>query len=165
MINISIVKKDDKVIVPKMATIGSAGFDLFAHSWLMKFNKFNFKLSEEHLIQSGNKIPLTKGERLLVGTGIFMAIPEGYELDIRTRSGGALKEGVFVINSPGTIDSDYRGEIGVILTNVSDKIVFIDLKQKIAQAVLIKHESPLFNIVDILPETERGEGGFGSTGK
>jgi dUTP pyrophosphatase len=125
----------------------------------------NHKLSEEHTKMHVNNIHVHSGERLLVGTGLYIALPKGYVADVRPRSGRALKEGLDVANSPGTIDSDYRGEICVILTNHSHVPIYINKGEKIAQLVILKHEKPTFTIVENLPDTERGEGGFGSTGK
>lgn len=102
--------------------------------------------------------------RVLVPTGLFMALPKGYEAQVRPRSGMALKQGVTVLNSPGTIDADYRGEIGVILINLSDVEVKINDGDRIAQMVIGKYEQVVFDEVEKLDETERGSGGFGHTG-
>ena len=102
--------------------------------------------------------------RALVPTGLFMALPKGYEAQGRPRSGMALKQGVTVLNSPGTIDADYRGEIGVILINLSDVEVKINDGDRIAQMVIGKYEQVVFDEVEKLDETERGSGGFGHTG-
>lgn len=102
--------------------------------------------------------------RALVPTGLFMALPKGYEAQVRPRSGMALKQGVTVLNSPGTIDADYRGEIGVILINLSDVEVKINDGDRIAQMVISKYEQVVFDEVEKLDETERGSGGFGHTG-
>lgn len=102
--------------------------------------------------------------RALVSTGLFMALPKGYEAQVRPRSGMALKQGVTVLNSPGTIDADYRGEIGVILINLSDVEVKINDGDRIAQMVIGKYEQVVFDEVEKLDETERGSGGFGHTG-
>lgn len=102
--------------------------------------------------------------RALVPTGLFMALPKGYEAQVRPRSGMALKQGVTVLNSPGTIDADYRGEIGVILINLSDVEVKINDGDRIAQMVIDKYEQVVFDEVEKLDETERGSGGFGHTG-
>ena len=102
--------------------------------------------------------------RALVPTGLFMALPMGYEAQVRPRSGMALKQGVTVLNSPGTIDADYRGEIGVILINLSDVEVKINDGDRIAQMVIGKYEQVVFDEVEKLDETERGSGGFGHTG-
>ena len=102
--------------------------------------------------------------RALVPTGLFMALPKGYEAQVRPRSGMALKQGVTVLNSPGTIDADYRGEIGVILINLSDVEVKINDGDRIAQMVIGKYEQVVFDEVEKLDEPERGSGGFGHTG-
>ena len=102
--------------------------------------------------------------RALVPTGLFMALPKGYEAQVRPRSGMALKQGVTVLNSPGTIDADYRGEIGVILINLSDVEVKINDGDRTAQMVIGKYEQVVFDEVEKLDETERGSGGFGHTG-
>ncbi len=102
--------------------------------------------------------------RALVPTGLFMALPKGYEAQVRPRSGMALKQGVTVLNSPGTIDADYRGEIGVILINLSDVEVKINDGDRIAQMVIGKYEQVVFDEVEKLDETERGSSGFGHTG-
>ena len=103
-------------------------------------------------------------QRKLIKTGIFIELPEGYEAQIRPRSGLALKNGITVLNSPGTIDSDYRGEIGVILINLSDISFVVNNGDRIAQMVICKYQKVLFNEVNVLSLTERGEGGFGHSG-
>jgi dUTP pyrophosphatase len=103
-------------------------------------------------------------ERKLVPTGLAMALPAGYEAQVRPRSGLALKNGITVLNSPGTIDADYRGEICVILVNLSNENFTISRGMRIAQMVVAPCMQAQFDVVDILPETARGEGGFGSTG-
>jgi dUTP pyrophosphatase len=138
------IKLEEGVNIPSYETKGASGFDLRA------------KLNDDVLIKPG--------EVCLVPTGIRVEIPEGYELQIRPRSGLALKEGISVLNTPGTIDSDYRGEIKVILYNVGKKEVVIRNGERIAQAVLNKVYRAEF-YEDSLNESERGEGGFGSTGK
>lgn len=112
-----------------------------------------------------NTIVLKPGERALVSTGISMALPEGYEAQIRPRSGLAYKFGVTVLNSPGTIDADYRGDIGVLLINHGKKAFAIEDGMRIAQLVVAKYTQFNWNEVDDLAKTERGSGGFGSTGK
>ncbi len=111
------------------------------------------------------EITLLPLQRVLVPTGIKIALPEGYEAQVRPRSGLALKNGVTVLNSPGTIDADYRGEIGVILVNLSNENFVIKDGERIAQLVITKYEKVRFEEVEVLNETTRGEGGFGSTGK
>ena len=103
-------------------------------------------------------------ERKLVGTGLYIALPQGYEAQIRPRSGLALKHGITVLNSPGTIDADYRGEIMVLLVNLSDTDFVINEGERIAQLVVAKHEHAEFVVVEQLDDTERGDGGYGHTG-
>ena len=103
-------------------------------------------------------------QRLLVKTGLYISLQKGYEAQIRPRSGLALKKGISVLNSPGTIDADYRGEIGVILINLSDSDFEINSGDRIAQMVIAKHETISWKIVDKLDESKRGDKGFGSTG-
>lgn len=131
--------------IPEYTTEYSAGVDLKAN------------LNEDVVIQ-----PLG---RVLIPTGLFVEIPIGYEGQIRPRSGLALKKGITVLNSPGTIDADYRGEIGVILVNLSEEAVTIYDGERICQMVVAKCEQVRFIESTYLPETERGAGGFGSTGK
>lgn len=102
--------------------------------------------------------------RVLVKTGLFLELPQGYECQVRPRSGLALKKGITVLNSPGTIDADYRGEVGVILVNLSNEDFTIEDGERVAQLVFAKHKQAKFKVVDSLSETERGAGGFGSTG-
>ena len=110
--------------------------------------------------------PITLGplQRILIPTDLYMAIPEGYELQIRSRSGLVLKSGIFCLNSPGTIDADYRGNVGVILANFSDTPFIINPGDRVAQAVLNKFEKIEWDEVTTLNETERGTGGFGHSG-
>ena len=131
--------------LPTYETIGSAGLDIRA-------------FIEE-------SITLKPLERKLIKTGLFLEIPVGYEAQVRPRSGFALKNGVTVLNSPGTIDADYRGEVGVILINLSQENIEIHSGDRIAQLVFAKVEQAEWNEVETLSETERGAGGFGSTGK
>lgn len=130
--------------LPEYATPMSAGLDLKAN------------ISE----------PITLGplQRVLIPTDLYMAIPEGYELQIRSRSGLALKNGIFCLNAPGTVDPDYRGNVGVILANFSDTPFMINPGDRIAQAVLNKFEKIEWAEVNTLDETERGTGGFGHSG-
>lgn len=109
-------------------------------------------------------IELKPLERTLVKTGLFMEIPEGYECQVRSRSGLALKKGISVLNAPGTVDADYRGEVGVILINLSNETFIIEDGERIAQLVFAKVKQAKWIAAEILTETERGEGGFGSTG-
>jgi len=110
-------------------------------------------------------ITLKPLERTIVKTGLFIELPIGYEAQVRPRSGLAFKNGVTVLNSPGTIDADYRGEIGVILVNLSNEPFVIENGERIAQLVIAKHEQAEWQLVEELTSTERGAGGFGSTGK
>lgn len=110
-------------------------------------------------------ITLKSLERTIVKTGLFIELPIGYEAQVRPRSGLAFKNGVTVLNSPGTIDADYRGEIGVILVNLSNEPFVIENGERIAQLVIAKHEQAEWLLVEELTTTERGVGGFGSTGK
>ncbi len=112
-----------------------------------------------------NDIVLKPLQRVLVPTGLYIELPEGYEAQIRPRSGLAYKHGITVLNSPGTIDADYRGEIKVILVNLSNDDFVIKTGERICQMVIAKHEVVLFDSVENLSETNRGEGGFGHTGK
>ena len=131
--------------LPSFATVNSAGVDLRANS----------------------ASPITLGplERTIIGTGLKMALPEGFEAQVRPRSGLAAKHGLSVLNAPGTIDADYRGEIGVILVNLSNEPFTIQPGERIAQLVIAKYEQVRWNLQDTLDITERGAGGFGSTGK
>ena len=131
--------------LPSYSTILSAGVDLRAN------------IDKEIVLE-----PL---KRVLVPTGLFIQLPEGYEAQIRPRSGLAIKHGVTVLNTPGTIDSDYRGEICVILVNISDETFIVKDGERICQMVIAKHETVDWAVVDSLRETERGAGGFGHTGK
>lgn len=161
------IKTLEGVEIPKYGTELSAGFDLVAHSFKKLFKgKKEIDLTKElqDSIRKGY-ITLRPFERVLVGTGLFVALPKGKELQIRPRSGMVLKQGITVLNSPGTVDADYRGEVGVILYNASQYLVTIELGERIAQAVLASHDVASFKQVAELSETQRGEGGFGSTGK
>ena len=153
---IKIVLKNG-VATPKYATELSAGFDLTAYSVIPIPNQ------PAHITHDGFSIP--PQSRILVGTGLFIELPKGKVLDIRTRSGMALKEGVFVLNSPGTIDADYRGEIGVILYNTNVHPVFYKFGDRICQAVILDHYQAEFEVVESLSDTVRGDDGFGSSGK
>ncbi len=103
-------------------------------------------------------------ERRLIPTGLHIALPVGFEAQVRPRSGLALKKGITVLNTPGTIDADYRGEIGVVLINLSNEDFVVEDGERIAQMVIARHEQGEFITVDVLDETERGEGGYGHTG-
>lgn len=110
-------------------------------------------------------VTLRPMERTIVPTGLFIALPEGYEAQVRPRSGLAIKSGITCLNSPGTIDADYRGEIGVILANLSTEDFVINDGDRIAQMVIARHETAEWETVDSLDQTQRGAGGFGSTGR
>lgn len=144
MIEINIINSSSNN-TPSFATKGSAGADLRA-------------FLEESLILK----PL---ERKLIPTGLKMEIPQGYEVQIRPRSGLAYKHGITVLNSPGTIDSDYRGDVGVLLINLSSADFVVNNGDRIAQMIVAKHEIPEFINHIKLTESSRGDGGFGSTGK
>jgi dUTP pyrophosphatase len=103
-------------------------------------------------------------QRALIKTGLFVELPQGFEMQVRPRSGLAFKKGITVLNSPGTIDADYRGEIGVLLVNLSDKEFIVEDGERIAQLVIAAHQQPKWKVKESLSETIRGEGGFGSTG-
>jgi len=130
--------------LPNYETIASAGMDLRAN------------ITEP--------ITLKSLERAIVKTGLFIELPIGFEAQVRPRSGLAAKKGITVLNSPGTIDADYRGEIGVILVNLSHEDFVIENGERIAQLIIAKHERAEWQEVQELSETSRGEGGFGSTG-
>lgn len=110
-------------------------------------------------------VTLRPMERTIVPTGLFIALPEGYEAQVRPRSGLAIKSGITCLNSPGTIDADYRGEVGVILANLSTEDFVINDGDRIAQMVIARHETAEWEAVDSLDQTQRGAGGFGSTGR
>lgn len=143
MMNIKIINKGHHPL-PAYATSQSAGMDLRANI--------------------DKSITIHPMERLLIPTGLFMALPPGFEAQIRPRSGLALKHGITVLNSPGTIDADYRGEIMVLLINLSVDDFIINDGERIAQMIIAKHETIEFAVVDKLDETERGSGGYGHTG-
>ena len=111
-----------------------------------------------------NPIVLKPMERALIPTGLYLELPIGVEAQVRSRSGLALKKGISVLNAPGTVDADYRGEVGVILINLSQEDFTINDGDRIAQLVLARHERATFELVETLSETQRGAGGFGSTG-
>ena len=131
--------------LPQYATASSAGMDLRAN------------LQEP--------IELWPMQRCLVPTGLFLSLPPGFEAQVRPRSGLALKRGITVLNTPGTIDADYRGEVGVILVNLSTEEFLVSDGDRIAQLVVARHEQAAWECVEALDETERGEGGFGHSGK
>lgn len=139
------VINQSKHALPNYETVSSAGMDLRANI--------------------DTPIVLNTLERAMVPTGLFMELPHGYEAQVRPRSGLAAKKGIAVLNSPGTIDSDYRGEVKVILVNLSNETFIVEDGERIAQMVIAKHESITWAEVANLKETERGSGGFGSTGE
>lgn len=141
--NVQIINKS-KHATPNYETEGSAGMDLRANI--------------------NESITLKPLERTIVKTGLFIALPVGFEAQVRPRSGLAAKKGITVLNSPGTVDADYRGEIGVILVNLSNDNFMINDGERIAQLIIAKHERVNWQEVTVLDETERGSGGFGSTG-
>ena len=151
---------------PEYKTPGSAGFDLAVHSFKKLYTgKKEVDLTKElsHSIANGY-INLRAHERVLVGTGMFVELPEGFELQIRSRSGLSLQKGLIVINQPGTIDSDYRGEVGVILYNTTPYLITVQVGDRVAQGIISQVYQPGFHITEELTDTQRGEGGFGSTG-
>ena len=131
--------------LPSYSTVFSAGMDLRAD------------LDKPRILKPG--------ERDLVPTGLFVELPRGYEAQIRPRSGLAIKKGVTVLNTPGTIDSDYRGEIGIIMINLSDEDFIINDGERICQMIIARHETIEWEETDLLNETARGDGGFGHTGQ
>ena len=143
MVKIKIVNRGRQQL-PAYATELSAGMDLRANI--------------------DESITLNPMERRIIPTGLYIALPSGYEAQVRPRSGLAFKHGVTVLNSPGTIDADYRGEIGVLLVNLSNEPFVITEGERIAQMVIARHEQGQFEVVDELDQTERGEGGYGHTG-
>ena len=143
MLKINVINRGHQPL-PRYATVQSAGMDLRAN------------LDEP--------ITLQPMERRLIPTGLYMALPPGYEAQVRPRSGLALKKGITVLNSPGTIDADYRGEIGVLLINLSQELFVVNDGERIAQMIIARHEQGDFIEVEVLDETERGAGGYGHTG-
>ena len=143
-LKVNIINQSENEL-PEYATAMSAGMDLKANI--------------------SDAIVLNPLERTLVPTGLFIELPEGYEAQIRPRSGLAAKHGITVLNSPGTIDADYRGEIKVILVNLSNVPFTINPSERIAQMIVAKHETIQWQCTEQLSETTRGEGGFGHTGK
>ncbi len=143
MVKIKIVNRGTQQL-PAYATPQSAGMDLRAN------------ITEP--------ITLQPMERRIIPTGLHIALPEDYEAQVRPRSGLAFKHGITVLNSPGTIDADYRGELGVLLINLSTEPFVIEAGERIAQMVIARHEQGKFCLVEELDETERGEGGYGHTG-
>ena len=143
MIQVKVINKG-KQPLPAYATEQSAGMDLRA--------------------DIEQPVTLKPLERRLIPTGLHIALPQGYEAQVRPRSGLALKHGITVLNTPGTIDADYRGEIGVVLVNLSNEDFVVNPGERVAQMVIAKYEQAVLQTVDTLDETERGEGGYGHTG-
>jgi dUTP pyrophosphatase len=141
--NVQIINKS-KHATPTYETSGAAGMDLRANI--------------------EKPITLKPLERAIVKTGLFIALPIGFEAQVRPRSGLAAKKGLTVLNSPGTVDADYRGEIGVILVNLSNDDFVVNDGERVAQLIIAKHERANWKEVEVLSETDRGSGGFGSTG-
>jgi len=142
-VEIKVINRSEHQL-PHYETLASAGMDLRANV--------------------EKPIVLKPLERAIIPTGIFIELPIGYEAQVRSRSGLAAKKGITVLNAPGTIDADYRGEVGVILANISSEDFVIENGERIAQLVIAKHERAIWVEVDALSDTTRGEGGFGSTG-
>ncbi len=140
---IKIINKSRHAL-PEYATKQSAGMDLRANL--------------------ASPVTLRPLERALIPTGLYIALPEGYEAQVRPRSGLAIKKGISIVNAPGTIDADYRGEICVVLINLSNEDFVVEDGERIAQMVIARYEQAEFENVDVLDETERGSGGFGHTG-
>ena len=143
MVTVKIINKGGQRL-PEYATLQSAGMDLRA--------------------DNAEPITIKPLQRRLIPTGLFMALPNGYEAQVRPRSGLALKHGITVLNTPGTIDADYRGEIGVVLVNLSDTDFTVNRGERIAQLVIARCEQAELQVVTELDETERGAGGYGHTG-
>lgn len=143
MISVKIVNKC-KYGLPEYKHPGDAGMDLYANIDI--------------------PVTLRSMDRKLIPTGIFIGLPEGYEAQVRPRSGLALKHGITALNTPGTVDEKYRGEVCVVLVNLSRYVFTVNPGERIAQLVFNKFEAAQWEVVDSLEETERGEGGFGSTG-
>lgn len=144
-VKVKVIKNHSNINLPKYMTHGSAGMDVYAHT------------SEDIVIK-----PL---ERVLVPTGLKVEIPHGYEIQVRPRSGLAIKHGITLLNTPGTIDSDFRGEIKVIMINISNEEFVIKNNERIGQLILNKVYKCIWTETEELEETERGQGGFGHTGK
>ena len=143
MLKIKVVNKGHQPL-PQYATKQSAGMDMRANL--------------------DAPVTLKPLERRLIPTGLYIALPEGYEAQVRPRSGLALKKGITVLNAPGTVDADYRGEVGVVLINLSQEDFVVEDGERIAQMVIARHEQAVFEAVEVLDETERGSGGYGHTG-
>ena len=144
MVKVKVIKEEE-VVLPKYESIGAAGLDVRANIT--------------------KPIVLGSLKRVLIPTGLKVSIPQGYEIQVRPRSGMVLKHGITMLNTPGTVDSDYRGDIGLIVANLSDEEYTIQPNERLGQFVLNKVEQIEWEVVETLDETERGAGGFGHTGK
>lgn len=142
-VHVKVKKVNKNAIIPKYQSKMASGFDIFT--------------SEDRLIPAG--------ETVLIKTGLVMEIPEGFEIQIRPRSGLSLKSNLRIANSPGTIDADYRGEIGIVVENTGDESKYVPMNLRIAQGVIKRVPQAEFEEVETIDNTERGQGGFGSTGK
>jgi dUTP pyrophosphatase len=142
MLEVRIKKLHERAVIPAFSHPGDAGFDFYS-------------------IEDYTLLP---GVRALIRTGLAVELPRGYELQVRPRSGLALKKGVTVLNSPGTIDSGYRGEIGIIIINHGEEIYTVSKEHRVAQGVITRYEVPDFILVNSLSESERGSGSYGSSG-
>jgi len=167
-VKVKVVNKS-KGKLPKYETAKSAGMDVRAALSYMDVNSFGDTMvyggfAKDAKDPKDRKVIIRAGGRALIPTGLFVEIPDGHELQVRPRSGLAIKKGITVLNSPGTIDSDYRGEVGVILINHSTDTFIVEDGDRIAQLVLKKVEQIDWSLTDKLGTTKRGEGGFNSTG-
>lgn len=155
-----IIKDSD--LLPKYETLGASGMDLKASSY-----SFPDELKDgiEHPLKDGELLVLSPGQRVLVKTGLSIDLPENIEAEVRPRSGLAIKHGITVVNTPGTVDEDFKGEIGVILINHGNKPFIISYGDRIAQLVFMAVEKFKLNPVQSLSESNRGTGAYGSTGK
>jgi len=159
-IDINVVNKSSNEL-PKYAHEGDAGFDFRANVIEIDSNEFLFNATLDYF---DDTVTINPGGRALIPTGLYMAIPEGYELQVRPRSGLALKKGITVLNTPGTIDAPYRGNIGVILMNNGTEPFVVCQGDRIAQGVLNKIEKANFVSVKSLDNTDRGDSGYGKSG-
>lgn len=160
-------KMFDNVELPKYATAGSAGFDIIVNNFrsLHTSPDGQTKTGEVKFNLNVDEVRLYPGQRLLIGAGYAVAIPENTQLEVRSRSGKTLKEGLICLNAPGTVDEDYRGEIGAILYNAGGYSLVVKKGDAVAQGVLMPYIKASFEIADDLSSTERGAGGYGSTDK
>ena len=166
---VAIINKSTNQL-PQYETPASAGMDIRADFSRVSIDNPIKVWGESEIIFAGEAhsktlLRLEPGARALIPTGIFTDIPAGYEVQLRPRSGLAIKKGISVLNTPGTIDADYRGEVCVILVNLSSEDFVVEDGERIAQMVIARHEQAEWQEVEVLDETERGAGGFGHTGK